>query len=316
MDVRYFLGAVLLSIATITDIRTREVPDFLSYGFVVIGLVANTVLSFVFSDVSYIFFAVTMACFSFIVMYVLWKFGVFGGGDVKLLTALSSVIAFLEGIPTFLFVMFIGILASAPYFFVYLILKTDRMFWKNLITKNRNRILSSVSFFIMVYLGFTVNLLFGIVSIILGMVFSRILKYLLPILLVLCIVFQQWNAFLYSGIVVLLTVFFELVKSSGKLLSKKKKVSKKLVGEILAYDVVRVNDEVVTVSKLEHMMFRMKGVNTKPIVLSRAAGLTEQDVSMLKELGFKYVYVKESIPMVPIFLLGYLFVPFVPSIIR
>ncbi len=316
MDVRYVLGAVLLSIATITDIRTREVPDWLSYGFILIGLVINTVFSLVFTDVSFILFSVTMSCFSFITMYILWRFGIFGGGDVKLLTALSSVIPFLGGIPSFLFVLFTGVLASAPYFFVYLILKTDKKFWKDFVTRNRSRILSSMSFFLLVYLGFTINGLLGILLFVFGLIFSRVLTYLLPVLLVLCTVFQQWYAFLYSGGVILFVLFFELVKCSGRLLSRRKRVSKKLVGEILAYDVVEINGEIITVSKLQHMLLRVKGTNPKPIVLSRAAGLTEDEISTLKRLGFRYIDIKESVPMVPVLLLGYLLAPFVPSIIR
>jgi hypothetical protein len=226
------------------------------------------------------------------------------------------VIPFLGGIPSFLFILFVGVLASAPFFFIYLLLKTDKKFWKDLITKNRNRILSSVSFFLLVYLGFTINVLLGILLFVFGLVFSRVLVYFLPVLLVLCAVFQQWYALLYSGGIIFLVLFLELVKCSGRLLSRRKKVSKKLVGEILAYDIVKIDGEVVTVSKLQHMFLRAKGVSPKPVVLSRASGLTEEEINTLKKLGFKYIDIKESVPMVPVLLVGYLLTPFVPSIIK
>ncbi len=80
--------------ATFTDIKTREVPDWLSYGLIAIGLGLNLLFSLIYKN--YWFFINSLAGFGLFLMLALLMFyaGQWGGGDSKVLMGLGALIGF------------------------------------------------------------------------------------------------------------------------------------------------------------------------------------------------------------------------------
>lgn len=79
-----------LIIATITDLKTREVPDWLSYGLIGVGLGLNLLFSVVYRN--YWFFVNSLVGFVLflIVALVMFYAGQWGGGDSKVLMGLGA----------------------------------------------------------------------------------------------------------------------------------------------------------------------------------------------------------------------------------
>lgn len=75
--IRFVLVAVLLGIASFKDIRTREIPDWISVGVALTALIGFRLDNLWGMIVAVMFFAVAL------------RTGKIGGGDVKLIAALS-----------------------------------------------------------------------------------------------------------------------------------------------------------------------------------------------------------------------------------
>lgn len=80
--------------ATITDLKTREVPDWLSYGLIAIGLSLNLLFSIIYKN--YWFFINSLAGFALFLIIALIMFysAQWGGGDSKILMGLGALIGF------------------------------------------------------------------------------------------------------------------------------------------------------------------------------------------------------------------------------
>ena len=126
--------------ATIFDIRKNIVPDILTFGLLLFGIVSNLILSLLTSNIKYILASIISACVTYAITYLMWQLNIWGGGDVKLFTGIASVIPlginidFLNIFPElslypFSFSVVINsILVSFPFlliFFIYLIYKNN-----------------------------------------------------------------------------------------------------------------------------------------------------------------------------------------------
>ena len=83
--------AGLLS-GTITDLKTREVPDWINFSLIFSGFGIATIRSVVSWDISYILYSVLGFGLLFIVAYVMYYTGQWGGGDSKMVMGLGSLI--------------------------------------------------------------------------------------------------------------------------------------------------------------------------------------------------------------------------------
>lgn len=85
----FALAFIVLAIATITDLKKREVPNWISFSFLGIALFVK-ILTFLFSGDYFILInaGIYFAVF-FIIGNILYYGQVFGGGDIKLLFGLS-----------------------------------------------------------------------------------------------------------------------------------------------------------------------------------------------------------------------------------
>lgn len=96
------LGIIIVTmcciIATYTDVKFQTIPNKLTFSTLSIGITLVTLNNYIqgYRDIFYYFSVIIV----FIFTYILWKVGVWAGGDVKLFTAISSLL-----IPEFLTVL-------------------------------------------------------------------------------------------------------------------------------------------------------------------------------------------------------------------
>ncbi len=88
------LGIALAALVagSITDLKTREVPDWLNYGLIFTGVGLGVLSSIIFSDISYLFRSLTGLVFFFLIGALLFYTGQWGGGDTKMIMGLGSII--------------------------------------------------------------------------------------------------------------------------------------------------------------------------------------------------------------------------------
>ncbi|MFH0715030.1 MAG: A24 family peptidase [Candidatus Diapherotrites archaeon] len=87
----YFSATVLgLLIATYTDFKNRIVPNWLTFGMIALGLLGHALQSYIVNDWTVLGICIAITAVTFIVSYILWKLGVWAGGDVKLFTGIAA----------------------------------------------------------------------------------------------------------------------------------------------------------------------------------------------------------------------------------
>ena len=139
MLIIYLAVLVFLVIASISDLKTREVPDWLNYGSIGIGIGFNLIFSLVYLDYSYIIRSLIGLGVTFVLAYLLFYTGQWGGGDSKALMGIGALLGLdwnfykLDSMP-FLFSFLINILiAGAIYgllWTVFLAVKNRKKFAK------------------------------------------------------------------------------------------------------------------------------------------------------------------------------------------
>ena len=138
---------ILFSIlAAILDLKNGIIPLKLNYSLLFFGLTSNLILSLITGNIKYILASFISMLITNCVVYMLWQLEMWGGGDVRLFTAIASVIPigvnidFLNVFPEvsfypFAFTVIINsILVSFPFllfFFINLLVK-NKMFKNNI----------------------------------------------------------------------------------------------------------------------------------------------------------------------------------------
>lgn len=133
-------------LASIYDIKRNVIPDALNYSLLIFGLISNLFLSVISSNVKFILASFISMFITYAITYMLWKLNMWGGGDVKLFTAIATVIPsgvnidFLNIFPKlsvypFSFSVVINsILVSFPFLVIFLthLIFKNRMFNRNI----------------------------------------------------------------------------------------------------------------------------------------------------------------------------------------
>lgn len=86
------LAFVGLAAGSLTDLKTREVPDWINYGLVFSGLGLALLASVVYKDFSYLFKSLLGLGFFFFLGALLFYTGQWGGGDTKMLMGIGAII--------------------------------------------------------------------------------------------------------------------------------------------------------------------------------------------------------------------------------
>ena len=267
------IGFAGLLAATWVDIKTKEIPDWITYGMIFTGFSLRLINSIVLSLWSYFYYAI----FSFLLMLVIgWTFYYtrqWGGGDAKLIMGLGVIFAttpFYLSASLFPFpiVLLMNILLMGAlyglFYGIFLALRYRKKFVKDLKFLNRQKrtrrskifslCIALILIFIMIYLVEDIRLKLIISSL---SAFTLLLPYL--------------------------RIFVRSVENSC--LYQIKKVKDLTEGDWVEQDVV---------------------IRGKVIYRKKPLGIEKDDIQRLKDAKVKQIIVKEGIPFAPPFLFGLL----------
>ena len=84
---------ILFSIlAAFYDIKSSIVPNKLNFSLLLFGIVSNLILSVITNNIKCILASFISMLITYVITYMMWKLNIWGGGDVKLFTAIATVI--------------------------------------------------------------------------------------------------------------------------------------------------------------------------------------------------------------------------------
>ena len=259
------LGFLWIIAASLFDIKTREIPYWISFSLICLGLRIRTIHSLFYWDYHYIFYGIIGLAAFFIFGNLMYFTKQWGGGDAKLLMGLGAVFgSYLDvglfnpniNLPFIIILLFNILVAGAVYGIIYaLVLGIINR--KNLIPILRKQ---SKLFLI----G---GLLVALIMFFIGVIMDEIL-------------FLGFMALIFALLIIIL--FF--VRAVDKIsMIKKVNVDKLVEGDWLAKNIVKDN---------------------KIICSAEGLGVTKNDIERLKKNHIKEVLIKEGIPFAPSFLFG------------
>jgi len=88
------IAFVILVIASITDLKSREVPDYLSYGLIFIAFAIALAYTIIYKEYYYLLNSIMGFVIGLIIAYIMFYLGQWGGGDSKLIMGLGAIIGF------------------------------------------------------------------------------------------------------------------------------------------------------------------------------------------------------------------------------
>jgi len=86
------IAIIILSIGSYTDIKTREVPDWLNFSLIALGFSLSILASLIFNTWDYIIYAVAGFLLCLIISLLMFYTGQWGGGDSKMIMGLGALI--------------------------------------------------------------------------------------------------------------------------------------------------------------------------------------------------------------------------------
>src|SRR3989338_10189237 len=90
--ITYSLAFAVLAVGSITDLKTREVPDWVNYGLIISGIGLNLLFSVIYSSWSFIISSIAGLGVFFAISYIMFYTGQWGGGDSKMLMGIGAAI--------------------------------------------------------------------------------------------------------------------------------------------------------------------------------------------------------------------------------
>lgn len=92
--VQIIVTSLFCCLAAIFDVKTGIISDKLNLSLLVFGLISNLFLSIISNNIKYILGSIISMSVTYIVTLLFWKLKIWGGGDVKLFTAIATAIPF------------------------------------------------------------------------------------------------------------------------------------------------------------------------------------------------------------------------------
>lgn len=270
----FFIALLAIIFAVVTDIKKREVPNWLNFSLLATALTIRAIVALLTSQASYFLYALIAIAVFFVLANIFFYTKIFGGGDCKLLVALavvfatkpyfasSNIISFFNEpfLSTFLinslfFGAVFGIIASV---FSFITLKNKKKFFSDFASIEKNLGFMKIVCFIFA-------LIFLITAFILG---EWIFMFIVVSLAILPFLYAFLKA-IEKDCFVRLTPWEKL--SEGDLLFKEVKVGK----------------------------------DGKKTIKQTAEGLSHADIALLKKIDKKVLIVR-GLPFVPLFLIALL----------
>lgn len=92
--VQIIVTSLFCCLAAIFDVKTGIISNKLNFSLLIFGLISNLFLSVLSTNIKYILCSIISMFVTYIVTLLFWKLKIWGRGDVKLLTAIATVIPF------------------------------------------------------------------------------------------------------------------------------------------------------------------------------------------------------------------------------
>jgi len=261
-----------LLFGSFVDLRIREVPDILSYGLVILGILIGILRSITYGDLSFIVYSLAGFVLCLIIGNLMYYAGQWGGGDAKILMGIGAMIGLnvfnFSLSESFLVLFLINIIIFGAVYAIFWVFFLSFRNWKEF--KKEFEKARRTKFSIWIRFIFIVLFIAAII-----LIFSTGIPAIFKIVIVIFIFFSY--LLYYFGIYSSVVQKVCMVKSVN--------VTALTEGDWLSKDVK---------------------INGKVILKSSKTGISSEDISKLKKNKIKEVIIKEGIPFVPSFLIAYL----------
>lgn len=324
-------------IATYTDVKYQIIPNKLTFTTIILGI---SLVSIYFSLVGHfnLFYYISI-CAVFVFSYILWKLGVWAGGDVKLFTAISTLLIpdFMNILPSYVingislpfnifslrvpafYVMFNSILSIIPVVLIYvsIIIMKDKPNLKEKFIQSFNfkDVLLTVNSLIISYMIISeLNVYHTLIKIIflliLSYVMSKILNYKIILIISTILVISQQiltaNLIFYLTEFIIITVLITVKNIYHKSIIQDaltQNIDMNLLeeGMILQYPLYYKNQQYYF-DKSNWYDFKDKG---ELICSNNACGLTNVEIKKLKKVYVNStISIKKGLSFAPFILAG------------
>ena len=259
-----------LIFASVSDIKTHEVPDWLSYSLIAIGLTSALLNSLIFYEIKFLIHSLFSFGSFFLFSLLLYYTRQWGGGDVKLLAALialfpiypEELLYYLNpnlDLPFILILILNIVIFGALYSLIYGIY---------LIKKNKVNLIKEIK-------NYKLNKIYILIPLIILTISFLIQDLILKLF------------FLSLGIIILITPFLLIYV---KIIEKRCMLKKININKLTEGDWIT-----------ENIYYKGKLVYNK-----NSTGIIKEQISLLKKIRIKTVIIKEGIPFVPVFLISFI----------
>lgn len=258
---------LVLLISSLIDLKTREIPDTLSIGLIVVAIIFKILHAYEISDFSILINSLIGFLVFFGISLILYYTRQWGGGDAKLFMALGIAFPYYPRELTIfnpnLSVNFMLIIVFNMLLFGFLF---GVFYMVYLLIKNKKKLKK---------LDLKVNKLY----------------FLLPIALVILSLFFQYELkillLLLAFLILIYPALFKMVKFvENEILTFRLKISKLTEGDWVLHDV----------------FYKKRKLYSK-----KSPGITQKQIELFKKYKIKDVIVREGIPFVPAILLAVIF---------
>lgn len=347
----YILVFIALAIGSYTDLKTRDLHNWLTFGLIILGILFWVAKSIYVEQ--FLYWPLLIGLITFVICYLLWYFSVFAGGDAKLIAGIAFCIPYQDfsiffnnGInPYFLpvfFVLAVFIVFPLGFFLALkriIMNKYYKIILKDLIKKLPGYLEVAVTLVGLYYIFSLLQIptIFALLSFLL---FKINWKLRLPIAIIVFAIAIYLNPLRLVDVliyVLISIVFFSFVKLFGFVRSKEfadlKKISALKEGDIL-YSSVYIKDNALITKPTIKDMFKniknkdilqktirsMKNKNYDIVIQTRPAGLYDEEIKILKKLNKNKVipmeiYIKQSVPLTPALFLSYIVLLFIGGLL-
>jgi len=332
-----YYSAIVVSLlgllaATYTDLKARIVPNKLNYGLAITGLLIFAIQSILVSDPTPLIYSIFGLIYGFVFGWILWKIGVFAGGDVKLFMGLGALNPLTPAlikagllstaiIPLFPISLFLySLIAFLPYglFVICIKLMQNKKTQKIIFEEMKPKIILAIHsslFAAAIYTilsTYQINTWITILALIIWGFFGANKKYVTLLSIIVAIIINL--TLLLQGTItamlvsVILYTIIKLLFSTRKLLSKEIEVKKLQEGMIPAKTLIWKGKNIVEAEgfslkqiikyiKQQNTVALNEVINPKNEIISarKARGLTIEELKEVKKLAAKGLIPKKML---------------------
>lgn len=263
------IGVLALLIASITDIKKKEVPDWLNFSTIAAALGIRLTHAISYNDYMYLIYGIVGFGIMFFLGLILYYGRLWGGGDTKLLMGLGALFGttpyFANVDYPFIAILLINIIIVGS---VYSLLYAIKLFFKNY-NATINEIKNQSKRMRFTRIGYLAA------SLILLLTFFALKDRFLKVLAI------SLSGFLIFYIHLL--IFIRAVEKVG--MYRVIPIAKLTEGDWVSEDIK---------------------INGKLIYSKKSLGIEKKQIELLKKHGLRKIMIKEGVPFVPSFLIGLL----------